>query len=120
MPRFASPTTRYVSIGAAAAALLALGLRSLTAVPWPAAALVSLSVATFGLYGYDKWRAGAGGFRVPENALHILALAGGSPGALLGQRVFRHKTSKQPFQTVFWLILAAQAALVGWWLIRGG
>ena len=110
-----SHTTRYVLIGVVAAALVAVALKTLSALPYVIVALASMSIATFALYGYDKQMARTGGFRVPENALHILAIAGGSPGALLGQRVFRHKTSKRSFQVVFWLILLVQAGLLAWW-----
>jgi uncharacterized membrane protein YsdA (DUF1294 family) len=40
---------------------------------------------------------------VPEKTLHMMALAGGWPGAWLAQKMFRHKTSKKEFQVVFWL-----------------
>ncbi len=67
---------------------------------------------TFGLYGYDKRAARRGTWRVPERVLHGLALLGGSPGALLGQRVFRHKTAKRSFQFAFWAIVVLQVALI--------
>jgi len=38
--------------------------------------------------------------------LHLLSLLGGWPGALIGQGLFRHKTSKQSFQFMFWLTVA--------------
>jgi uncharacterized membrane protein YsdA (DUF1294 family) len=78
--------------------------------------VAATSAAAFVTYGFDKRRAGAGGRRVPERTLHLLALAGGWPGALLGQRQFRHKTQKTWFRVVFWatvvLHLAAVAAVV--------
>ena len=37
--------------------------------------------------------------------MHITELLGGWPGALIAQQVFRHKTRKASFQTVFWLIV---------------
>jgi uncharacterized membrane protein YsdA (DUF1294 family) len=74
--------------------------------------LVAISVTTFAYYGYDKWRAQVGSRRVPELVLHLLALAGGSLGAYLGMRVFRHKTLKGPYRVVFWCIVAVQAGLV--------
>lgn len=47
---------------------------------------------TFLFYGFDKNRAIKNKNRVPEIVLHILALIGGTHGAFLGQKVFRHKT----------------------------
>jgi uncharacterized membrane protein YsdA (DUF1294 family) len=51
---------------------------------------------------------------VPEVVLHGLALAGGSPAALLAMRLFRHKTAKSGFRFVFWVIVAAQALLAAY------
>jgi uncharacterized membrane protein YsdA (DUF1294 family) len=84
--------------------------------------LVSTNVMTLLLYGYDKRQAIIGGTRVPEMALHIGALLGGSPGALLGQRLFRHKTQKLSFQVVFAAIVLLQvAAVYGYWRsVHGG
>lgn len=85
----------------------------------PLAYLAGVNLTTFGAYVYDKSAAGAVGamaqWRVPEAVLHVLALAGGSPAALAGQQVLRHKTRKRPFQVWFWIIVAAQvAAAVAW------
>ena len=79
--------------------------------------VAGINLATLGAYLYDKSVA-AGGvalWRVPEVVLHLLALAGGSPAALAGQQLLRHKTRKPGFRTWFWVILAVQvAALIGW------
>lgn len=62
----------------------------------------------------DKQRAVAGVRRIAEADLLALALIGGSPGALVARRLFRHKTRKQPFSTWLFLIAAIQAgALIG-------
>ena len=37
----------------------------------------------------------------PERTLHLLALLGGWPGAILARRRFRHKTMKVPFLIAF-------------------
>ena len=76
-------------------------------------ALAGLQVATMALYGYDKAIAGGARRRVPENVLHLLALLGGSPAALLSQTLFRHKTVKPSFQRVYWLIVVLQLAILG-------
>jgi uncharacterized membrane protein YsdA (DUF1294 family) len=71
------------------------------------------SLVTFAAYGFDKRRAGTGGRRVPERTLHLLALAGGWPGAVLGQRHFRHKTRKVSFLVAFWAVVVLHLAAVG-------
>ena len=78
-------------------------------IPLWIAALVGVNVATAYLYAYDKAVAG-GSRRVPEAQLHLHALLGGSPAALLSQVLFRHKTVKPGFRAKTWLILALQAA----------
>jgi uncharacterized membrane protein YsdA (DUF1294 family) len=75
--------------------------------------VVVTSVVCFAAYGFDKRRAIDGGRRVPERTLHILAFLGGWPGALLGQRQFRHKTKKLAFLVVFWFVVALHVAIVG-------
>jgi len=71
------------------------------------------SVASFLTYGFDKRRAANGGRRVRERTLHLLAFAGGWPGALLAQRHFRHKTRKTPFLIAFWGVVGLHFAIVG-------
>lgn len=85
--------------------------------PWAGAWLAAVNVMALCYYGYDKWQARREGQRVPEIVLHGLAVAGGSLGAFLGMRLFRHKTLKGRFRLIFWLIVIAQLVL-GLWLIR--
>ena len=82
---------------------LLLGLQGESWVPMVAYGSVSL-VALL-LYWSDKRKARADAWRTPENVLHAVELAGGWPGALLAQQVFRHKTRKVSFQVVFWFIV---------------
>jgi len=78
--------------------------------------LLGINLATFLAYGIDKRQAIVGSVRTPELVLHALALAGGTPGAFLGQVVFRHKTQKRSFRTVFIAIALLQAlVLTAWW-----
>jgi uncharacterized membrane protein YsdA (DUF1294 family) len=78
--------------------------------------VAGLSVVTFALYGLDKRRAIAGGWRVPERVLHGLTLAGGVPGGWVGRAIFRHKTRHLSFLIV--LICATLLhAFIAWWLI---
>ena len=75
-------------------------------------ALIALNVFTMLCFWQDKQRAIAGRRRIAEADLLGLALIGGSPGALLARRMFRHKTRKQPFSTWLFLILAIQAGIL--------
>ena len=76
---------------------------------------LSASVAVFLLYGWDKAASMSGQWRTRESTLHILSLLGGWPGALLAQRVFRHKSRKHSFKAVFWLTVLANC--VGLYLV---
>ena len=64
------------------------------------------SVASIVMYYLDKRAARLGRWRVRERTLHLIALCGGWPGALLAQRWFRHKTLDRSFRRVFFGIVA--------------
>lgn len=80
--------------------------------------LIAINVVTFAVYGIDKRRARRGAWRVPEKTLFLLPLLGGSLGALLGMRVFHHKTKHWYFVWGIPAILLVQAALAAWSLLR--
>lgn len=80
--------------------------------------LIAINLVTFAVYGADKRRARRGAWRVPEKTLFLLSLLGGSVGALLGMRVFRHKTKHWYFVWGVPAILLAQLALAVWLLYR--
>lgn len=71
---------------------------------WAYLALVN--VATFGAFTFDKIAAQNGWWRVSEASLLSLAFIGGSLGALIGQRVMRRKTHKQPFRSLLIAIVS--------------
>jgi uncharacterized membrane protein YsdA (DUF1294 family) len=108
------PAELPVAFGAAVAFFaILIGLVSLHVAPAFLLGLYSLSsVVLFALYGLDKSAAQRGRRRTPESNLHLLALAGGWPGALLGQYVFRHKTRKQPFRRIFWATVVCNCMLL--------
>jgi uncharacterized membrane protein YsdA (DUF1294 family) len=56
-------------------------------------------------YYYDKKRAEAGEWRIPELTLHAVDLLGGWPAAYVAQRVFRHKTKKASYRLRYWMIV---------------
>jgi uncharacterized membrane protein YsdA (DUF1294 family) len=78
-----------------------------------------LSLLTFAVYAADKAAARGGRRRVPENTLHLLALLGGWPGALLAHNRLRHKSRKASFQIVFRATVALNCCALGW-LLAGG
>lgn len=69
---------------------------------WVALLYLIASIVCFFAYHIDKLAAGAGKWRVSEENLHFLALAGGWPGALVAQQWLRHKTIKREFRAAFW------------------
>ena len=79
---------------------------------------VLMSVLTYSVYALDKNAARRRRHRVAERTLHLLALLGGWPGALIAQRLLRHKTHKRRFLALFWLTalahVAAVTAFVAW------
>ena len=89
----------------------------LPALDWVQSWLLAVTGITFLTYGYDKLIAGSGATRVPERVLLTLAFAGGTAGALLGMRLFYHKTSKESFLERFWLVVTVQIVVAAGWYI---
>ena len=85
---------------------------------WLAVYLAVINLATFAVYGVDKRRARRGKWRVPEKTLFLLPLLGGSVGALLGMRMFHHKTKHWYFVWGIPAILLAQLTLAVWLLTK--
>ncbi len=73
--------------------------------------LILMNLIAFALYGIDKRRAKQGAWRISEYTLLLVALLGGSLGALLGMRYFRHKTRHRKFRYGVPLILLLQLGL---------
>jgi len=74
--------------------------------------LIGINILTFLIYGIDKWKAKQGRWRISEATLLILAVVGGSIGALLGMKIWHHKTMHKKFKYGLPLILIAQIALL--------
>ena len=87
--------------------------------------LIVINIVTFLVYGIDKWRstsgrllptgrkkAKQGSWRISEATLLILAVIGGSIGALLGMKIWHHKTMHKKFKYSLPLILLVQIALI--------
>ena len=73
--------------------------------------LVIINLIAFLTFGADKRRARRDRRRVRESTLFLLAVLGGSAGALLGMYVFRHKTRHWYFCVGIPAILILQIAL---------
>ena len=74
--------------------------------------LIVINILTFAVYGIDKWKARQGSWRISEATLLMLAVIGGTIGALLGMQVWRHKTMHLKFKYGLPLILLPQIALM--------
>ncbi|MEM7507015.1 MAG: DUF1294 domain-containing protein [Pseudomonadota bacterium] len=79
--------------------------------------LILINLIAWAFFEQDKYAARVGRQRISENTLLMLAFLGGSPGALAAQQILRHKTRKQPFKLMLYLIAAFQAAVVGLFLL---
>ena len=109
---------RPVVIGLVAAALGTFAiLAGVTRVSPYIAWLAAWSVVTFVAYAIDKAQARRGGWRIPEVALHGLALAGGAIGGWVGLLALRHKTRHPVFPLVLAVALTVQIVIgvaIGW------
>ena len=54
--------------------------------------LLLINIAAFALFGADKRKARRGDWRISEKGLFLSAVLGGSLGAMIGMRLFHHKT----------------------------
>ena len=69
---------------------------------------IPMNFLNFLLFGYDKFQAKRGGWRIPEKVLLGLSLLGGGIGGLAGMLVFRHKTRKN----YFWLAVGVGVGIL--------
>lgn len=74
-----------------------------------------MSIAAFVAMARDKRLARRGERRIPETTLLSLAILGGSPGALLGMLLFRHKTRHPAFSVGLPVILLVHIAII--WML---
>lgn len=80
--------------------------------------LLTINLFAFAGFGFDKQRARQAERRIPERSLLFLALIGGTVGAWIGRRYFRHKTRKAGFSAILALITLAQMAFIIWFFTR--
>jgi uncharacterized membrane protein YsdA (DUF1294 family)/cold shock CspA family protein len=101
--------------------LVVIGLGVLGRVPWILGWLyLGASIAAFFMYWLDKSAALNGHWRTKESSLLFWGLIGGWPGALIAQRLFRHKSAKVEFQISFWVTVLVNIGALGWVLTPSG
>ena len=78
-----------------------------------------MNLAAFVAMGVDKSRAKRDAWRIRERTLFLLALFGGSVGAIAGMQIFHHKTRHWYFVIGMPAILVLQigAAVAVWFFI---
>ena len=74
--------------------------------------LVAVNLFAYILYGIDKHKSKKTEWRISERTLILIALIGGSIGALLAMRVFLHKTKHKRFTLGVPFIMVLQIALL--------
>ena len=74
--------------------------------------ILTINIATFLLYGIDKYKAKKGRWRISEATLLTMAAIGGSIGAWAGMRLWHHKTMHKKFKYGIPVIIIMQIALV--------
>lgn len=67
--------------------------------------LLIINIITFIIYGIDKQKSIKHKYRISESTLIILSILGGTLGALLGMKIFHHKTKKTKFIILIPLLL---------------
>lgn len=73
--------------------------------------LLVMNLLAFAAFGRDKCRARQDRRRTPERRLLLYAALGGALGALVGMRVFHHKTRKLRFRLLVPLFLLLHLGL---------
>ena len=73
--------------------------------------LLAVNIATFFLYGIDKYKARKGRWRISEATLLMMAVIGGSIGAWAGMRLWHHKTMHKKFKYGIPIIIILQVTI---------
>ena len=80
--------------------------------------LIVLNLLAFLLMGLDKAKARRHRWRIPEKALFLSAILGGSISAIAGMQLFRHKTKHASFRIGMPCILILQLALAAYFILK--
>lgn len=76
--------------------------------------VLAINLIAFLAYGIDKLKAKKNMWRIPEATLMWMAVAGGSIGAIIGMKVWHHKTLHKKFKFGIPAIIIIQIALIGY------
>ena len=76
------------------------------------AAYLGMSIVCAGFYWHDKASAQRGEWRTSEDALIIMGVFCGWPGAIVAQQLLRHKTTKQSFRVMHWISVTFNLAIL--------
>ena len=76
--------------------------------------LLAVNIATFLLYGIDKYKAKKSKWRISEVTLLTMAAIGGSIGAWAAMRLWHHKTMHKKFKYGIPVIIIMQIALASY------
>ena len=76
--------------------------------------LLAVNIATFLLYGIDKYKAKKSKWRISEVTLLTMAAIGGSVGAWAAMRLWHHKTMHKKFKYGIPVMIIMQIALVAY------
>ncbi len=78
---------------------------------------ILLNLLSLYFMAHDKSQARKNRRRVPERTLFLLAALGGALGAIVGMRVWRHKTKHASFVIGMPAILVVQAVVLYWFFM---
>jgi len=73
---------------------------------------ISINIVTYLAYWVDKRAAVRGEWRITERNLHTLEMLGGWSGALLAQKILRHKNKKKSYRAEFAFVLVMQLGFI--------
>lgn len=76
--------------------------------------IIGINLVAFFIYGIDKLKAKKSRWRIKESTLLLMAVAGGSIGALLGMKIWHHKTMHKKFKYGLPVILLVQIIIIIW------
>lgn len=74
--------------------------------------LIIWNLFVFAFYGVDKQKARGNKHRIKESTLILFAFLMGALGAIIGMKIFRHKTRKTKFKFLVPLALILNIAII--------